>query len=241
MNISVLIQGDTGTGKTFSACNLDKTAVILNVERKPLPFKNKGGIHVLNIKNPLHVYHIFKAFSADKDEIEKHKKDKEFALVYDALIKKGIEIDKIKTILLDSFSAWQLDYLYVLRHSGINGYDLWAKYAEGIRNLFIRMKDMEDKIVYLFGHTEKIDNNGEIMEVSKIKGKEWEGVVEREFTIVLYSLCLMNNGEPNYYFLTNRDGSSKPAKSPYGLFDSKLIPNDLSFVNQKIIEFYELQ
>jgi len=48
-------------------------------------------------------------------------------------------------------------------------------------------------------------------------------------------------GEDNntsYYFSTQTDGSST-AKSPKGMFEEKLIPNDLSLVAESINSYYQ--
>lgn len=62
--------------------------------------------------------------------------------------------------------------------------------------------------------------------------------LEGLFTVVLYSK--VERGTDNkmkYQFVTNNDGQF-PAKSPVGMFKEMYIPNDLSYVSQKIEEFY---
>jgi hypothetical protein len=53
------------------------------------------------------------------------------------------------------------------------------------------------------------------------------------FTTVLHSIV----GEGKYKFLTQNDGFHI-AKSPMGMFENNIIDNDLSFVKQKMFEYY---
>lgn len=62
--------------------------------------------------------------------------------------------------------------------------------------------------------------------------------LEGLFTLVLYTKVEADPKEGNkYYFQTQTDGTNT-AKSPRGMFDSLLIPNDLQFVLNQI-EKYE--
>ena len=68
--------------------------------------------------------------------------------------------------------------------------------------------------------------------------KEWEGFIEKEFTIVLYTDRKLNDQKKvEAWFDLALENSS--AKCPPDIFgeDVTKIPNDCAFVQQKILEF----
>jgi len=68
--------------------------------------------------------------------------------------------------------------------------------------------------------------------------KEWEGLIEKEFTIVLYADNKVDDkGKPNYYFNLFQENSS--TKCPPDIFGAEVlvIPNDSNYVLDKILEF----
>jgi len=90
-------------------------------------------------------------------------------------------------------------------------------------------------IIFLF-HDETLET-GE----RKIKtiGKMLDSKITLEglFTVVLYTKVVHDNKLGNkYYFQTQTDGDNT-AKSPKGMFEEKLIPNDLNLVIQGIIQY----
>jgi hypothetical protein len=63
-------------------------------------------------------------------------------------------------------------------------------------------------------------------------------VLEGLFTICLYThIDEDKDGKPTYNFVTNRY-HMYPAKSPMGMFDDTLIPNDLNAVCETIDAYY---
>lgn len=68
--------------------------------------------------------------------------------------------------------------------------------------------------------------------------KEWEGVVEKEFTVVLYGDNKFgDSGKPEYFLRLAEENTS--AKCPPDLFgeDVLKIPNDVQLILDKIHEF----
>lgn len=61
------------------------------------------------------------------------------------------------------------------------------------------------------------------------------------FTVVLYTTTKTNMQGTTYHFVTNKHiddrGIHIMAKSPVGMFDDKLIPNDLGLVVRTIEEY----
>jgi hypothetical protein len=72
----------------------------------------------------------------------------------------------------------------------------------------------------------------------RVKGKEWEGLCEKEFTVVLYADNKFNEkGLPEYYFNAVQENTS--AKCPPDLLGDGVIKieNDCNLILEKIIEF----
>ena len=79
---------------------------------------------------------------------------------------------------------------------------------------------------------------GSMEKRAKVKGKEWEGIVEKEFTIVLFGdNKFLENGKPEYFFKLVEEGTS--AKCPPDIFGEGVykIPNDVKLIVDKIHEF----
>jgi len=205
----VLLLGPPGKGKTSSFRNVNpKTFGFINVENKPLPFKNN-----------------FVHESRPKDRVELNN-----ALVSYA---KNPEIEAIG---IDSFSAYT-DMLMADARATKKGYEIFNFYNEELAKFFTLIKKI-NKEVYLTAHYEILGMEGNLEKRAKVKGKEWEGVVEKEFTIVLIADNKFNEaGKPEYFFKLAEENTS--AKCPPGIFgeDVYKIPNDINEVHKAIIEF----
>lgn len=205
----IFIVSQSGKGKTYSFRNMNPdTTGFLNVEDKPLPFKNKFKYHV-RCKNTM--------------EVKKALKD--FA-----------ENPEITSIVVDSFSAY-VELLLGESRVGKKGFDVWNAYNEGIGALLGYIKSIQ-KEVFITGHYEILGIEGNQEKRIKVKGKEFEGLVEKEFTVVLYADNKFNDkGIPEYFFVTCGEGLS--AKCPPDLLGTNVnkFPNDCAEVMKKIEEF----
>ncbi|HEY8361777.1 MAG TPA: AAA family ATPase [Tissierellaceae bacterium] len=205
----ILLVGSSGKGKTYSFRNLDpNTTGFINIEDKPLPFPNK-----------------FKYHSRPKNTVEVKKALKEYA-----------ENAEIKCICVDSFSAY-VDLLLQECRLSKKGFDIWNLYNEEIGKLFAFIKSIE-KEVFITTHYEILGIEGNMEKRAKVKGKEWEGVIEKEFTIVLYSDSKINDkGVPEYFYHSFLEGTS--AKCPPGILGEGVfkIENDVNIILDKIKEF----
>lgn len=206
----VLLVGMSGKGKTYTFRNLDpNTTGFINVENKPLPFKN-------NFK------HYIKAPN--------------YVDAYKALIEYGKD-PEITSIVFDSFGAYMESVLSEARKTKKN-FDVWNMYNEEIGKLFDMVKRVP-KHIFISAHYEILGIEGNMEKRVKIKGKEWEGQVEKEFTIVLYadSVLDMKLGRPEYFYHLYLDNAS--AKCPPDIFggESFKIPNDAKIMLDKINEF----
>jgi len=203
----ILLVSQSGKGKTFSARNLDrKTTGFINVENKPLPFKGS---------------------------FENHIRCNSYTEAYSALIEYA-KNPNIKQIFFDSFSAY-VDLLLLECRKTKKGFDVWNLYAEEIGKLLNLIKRIP-KEVYVTAHYEVLSPEGTQERRVKVKGKEWEGVIEKEFTIVLYADRKINEKkEVEAWFDTVLEGSS--AKCPPDLLNSHRTDNDCDMIQKAILEY----
>ena len=90
----------------------------------------------------------------------------------------------------------------------------------------------DDKIIYFIGHSAQADDGSEHF---KTIGKMLDNYVtlEGKFSIVLKTV--VNDGQ---YFFSTRNNGMDTVKTPIGMFDSEMIPNDLAMVDKVIREYY---
>ena len=205
----VLLVGASGKGKTYSARNLNpETTGFINVENKPLPFKNKFKYHARTI-----------TIQDVKDKLKEYANNPE-----------------IECIFFDSLSAY-VDLLLTNARATKKGFDIWNFYNEEIGKLLNYIKTIK-KEVFVTAHYEWIQDEGGAKERrTKVKGKEWEGVIEKEFSVVLYVDNKFDGKTPTYQFNTIMENSS--AKCPPDIFGSEasIIQNDCLVVLEAIKEF----
>lgn len=204
----VCMASQPGKGKTYSFRNMDPvTTGFINAENKPLPFEKSFKHHA----RP-------KKFSGVLQAIEDYNKNPE-----------------ITCTVLDSLSS-AFDMLLEEMRANFRGFDVWDNYNRGITKLLNLIKSVE-KEMFVTAHYEIVNIDGEPEKRVKTKGKEWEGVIEKEFTLVLYADNKFENEKPRYFFKLASEGTS--AKCPPGIFGDGvyIIPNDSKIVLDKVIEF----
>lgn len=204
----VLIVGASGMGKTYSFRNLNETTTgFINVEDKPIPFKKKFSYHA-KPQNAPSVIAALEAFAKNAE---------------------------IELIVLDSFSAY-VELLLSLCRKDKKNFDVWNMYNDEIGKFFKLLKSIKKEVI-ITSHYEILNIEGEAAKRVKVKGKEWEGLIEKEFTVVLYAENkYLDNDKFEYYFRLR--GENLSAKCPPDIFgDVSKIPNDCEFVYKKILEF----
>ncbi len=207
----ILIVGPSGKGKTFTFRTLDpETTGYVNVENKPLPFKNEYKYHT-------------KCTTLGQAK---------------STLKEYAENPKITAIVFDSFSAY-VDLLLSEARKSKKGFEIWNYYNEEIGKILNYIKTIE-KEVMVTAHYEWLQDEGGTKERrTKVKGKEWEGLIEKEFTIVMYADDKFNRDtkRPDYYLSTYEEKSS--CKCPPGIFegDPLSIPNDGKYIIDSIVKF----
>ncbi len=205
----ILELAQSGCGKTYSNRNMNPdTTGFINVENKPLPFKNKFKHHV---------------------------RPESYSDVLAAIIEYA-KNPEITCIVIDSFSAY-VDLLLADCRKTKKGFDIWNLYNEEIGKFLQYVKKCQ-KEVFVTGHYEILGIEGNQEKRCKVKGKEWEGFIEKEFTIVLYGDRRFDKDKkPSYTFNLVEEGTS--AKCPPDIFGSEVfrVENDNKLIFDKIQEF----
>ena len=212
----IAIVGHSGSGKSTSLRNLDpKTTYILDLERKGFPFRNASRFNIIPVEN---------------------------ANAFPRMLEKVLKEDDCETVVVESFTKY-VEQVNTLATNSFKGYDIWSFYNRTIRNMLDSIKN--DKATIIFTAVDDIVKIPQITggESShrrvKVQGKVHEGAVEKEFLMVLFTEVRKNEKteEMEYFFQTNTDGVTS-AKTPMGMFDKQLIPNDIVTVLEKAEEYY---
>ena len=212
MSYATLILGESGTGKTCSLRNLDPSqCLLIQPVRKPLPFRANGWKEIAQKNDGGNVY-----VPSDMTRI---------APAMYRCAAPIVIVDDYQYVLASMFMARRTENGFQ-KFSDIGGigYDI-AKAASELA---------PDKRVYILAHTQT-DENGR----TKIKtiGKLLDEKITLEglFTTVLRTVV---DGE-NYYFSTRNNGFDT-VKSPMGMFEDALIPNDIALVDTTICDYYDI-
>jgi len=223
---NVLIIGPSGTGKSTSHENLPtESSVIFNTENKRLPFKKNG----LTIQGTLNTFE-----EPDHRILIGNPKDSKV----EGFLQRALKAPKIEVISIDSFTSWYESLLAYCKKEHKN-YEIYNHFNDEVARLMNLLKiKNKNKIVFMTGIPENVDGVEGLSERRlKVTGKQWEGLIEKEFTIVLYTRVRVVDGTTGYFFETQTDGITS-AKSPKGMFKDRFIPNDLNIVVKAIKEYY---
>ena len=192
--------GMPGRGKTMAFRNMNpETTGYINMESKPLPYLNK-----------------YKHYCTPNNWQEAYQKLIEYAKNKD-----------IEQVVFDSFSSYVDSLLKTARETKKN-FEVWNLYNEEIGNLLYIFKKYP-KFLFVTAHYEWVQNeSGAIEKRIKVKGKEWEGMIEKEFTIVHYADIRVLNGKREYLLEIQCDGKNSTKTPPMFLSseEQNTIEND---------------
>ncbi|KYC52649.1 MAG: hypothetical protein AMQ22_00699 [Candidatus Methanofastidiosum methylothiophilum] len=218
MSQIIVIYGESGTGKSTSIRTLDqKETFIINVIGKPLPFKGWKNQYTLRTKE-----------TGGNMLISDNSQN-----IVSILTNIDKKMPEIKNIIIDDFQYTMGNEF--MRRATEKGYEKFTQIGQNAWNIINQAIALRDDIKVFFLTHSDTDEFGR----SKIKtiGKMLDDkiCIAGMFTIVLYSTIL----DDRYVFLTQSTQSAM-AKSPLGMFDDKVIDNDLSYVISKMNE-YEIE
>ena len=150
-----------------------------------------------------------------------------------AQILKAIAGTKKKTIVIDD--AGYLLTNEFMNKSSVKGYDKYNEMANNFFNLINGIKNLEGgKTVYLIMH-EDIDEFGNVKPKTIGKLLDDKVNIQGMFTICIRSM--FDNG--NYIFRLKTNGQDC-VKTPFGMFESDTMENDLKEFDKVVREYYEL-
>lgn len=215
MSLPVLVIGESGNGKTFSLRNFNPEEVgVISIYKGRLFFPADMPAHGMKCVKP---------------PKELAKDQKSYAQVHKAIYawvemvikkspKKVIVVDDSQYLMANEFTDRAME----------KGYDKFTEIAVNFKHLIDSVNDLEDedKIVYFLNHSESVGEKCKIKTIGKMLDEKI--TVEGMFDIVLY--C------ENFKFYTQSNNMST-AKTPFGMFDSVEIDNDLKFVDEQIRKY----
>jgi hypothetical protein len=218
----VFLVGKSGMGKSTSLRKLDeKETYIINTDQKALPFKRFAEKY--NDKNAN-----YSKTSKVEDVI--------------GILKACHKNDKIKTIVIDTWSRIMTDAVMDPNFRASKGFEKWTKMSGGQYDLLniINEKLRDDVIVYLMAHPEThYDESGFAAERIAVQGKQLEKFAPESFSsIVLYAEVKKVPGQPNRHIFRTVSSGSDTCKTPLEMFEEEEIDNDLTVVNSAIREYY---
>jgi hypothetical protein len=215
------IVGATGTGKSTSIKHLNpEETYIINVAKKELPFKGSE-----------------KLYNAEKRNYKEVDDANEITRLLKTISEKAPHIKNI--IIEDSNYIMGFNLVSKATEIGFTKFTIMARDMVELLREARRLRD--DLKVFYFSHPETVEDGGEIVGYKiKTAGKMIDNqiVLEGLLTVCLYTHVEENkDGSMTYSFITNRF-KKYPAKSPDGMFEEVKIPNNLSYVCEKLDEYY---
>lgn len=231
---AIAVVGDSGSGKSTSVgTNLElgikglehSETFIINVKGKPLPMRGwRSKYTPIDINTPPTTGNYLATTDA--------------ALIIKTLQFINSSRPDIKNVVLDdSQYIMSEEFMANALKSGYDKFNKMAKNMYDIINTGINMKD--DINFIILTHDDEEEGKTKI----KTLGKMLDDKVNLAglFTVVLYTTTKTNTTGTTYHFVTNKHiddrGIHVMAKSPAGMFEDKIIPNDLGLVLDKIEEY----
>lgn len=216
MNNSVLILGDSGTGKSTSIRTLPpEETFVLNVIGKPLPFRGSAKKYTqLSPDGSTGNFYC----TDDANTIKR---------IINLVNKKRPEI---KYLVLDDFGYVTMNAF--MRRALLKGYDRFSEIASEFNTAMEMINQLRDDLFcFAMMHIET-DKQG------KTKPKTVGNMIDQYINIEGKFTCVLHTAVVDgcYKFITNNDGIHT-AKTPLGLFNTQLIDNDLMSVVNAINEY----
>lgn len=212
----VAIVGPSGAGKSYLSKTANhETTGYVNIERKPLPFKQLKPFK--HMGQP-------KTWSAFMKNIKDYGDNPE-----------------ITQMIIDS-QTMAFNILHKEMGQNFTGYDVYKQYNRQVYEYLELIKNIQKDIIVL-SHDEiiKLDEGSKVKRMST-HGKEFEGKIEQHYAIILYTGTRIKDNKPEYYLKTFEVDTS--TKVPEDLFVGTKgeqlmeIPNDAEYIFNAIEKYY---
>ena len=214
----ILIEGQPGVGKSRSLINLDpKKTLVIKPNNKDLPFA--GGRANYKV--------------GDNVVVTSEIKD------IQGIILKANDGERFNVIVIEDLTHFMSKRM--MRESGDKGYEKWTRLAVDVFDSFLEIeaKLRPNLYVLVIAHTQMHkDVNGNQTFVLQTPGQLLDSQIKipSYFTYVFHADVEEGESGINYYFLTNRDGTGREAKSPEGCLELRE-PNDCQYIIDKIDKY----
>lgn len=216
MNNSILILGDSGTGKSTSIRTLPpEQTFILNIIGKPLPFRGSMKKYTrLSPDGKTGNYYC----SDDANTIKR---------IINLVNTKRPEI---KYLILDDFGYVTMNAF--MKRALLKGYDRFSEIASEFNTAMELVNQLRDDLFcFVMMHIET-DKQGKTKPKTVGNMVDQYIVVEGKFTQIFHTVVV----DGTYKFLTKNDGIHM-AKTSLDLFDTLTIDNDLLMIANRINEY----
>lgn len=213
MSTATMILGESGTGKSTSMRSMIAAdTLLIQTVRKPLPFR-----------------------SADWKRFDKQTCPGGNIFVTDnaATICKLMHGTKRPVIVIDDFQ-YLLANEY-MRRSEEKGFEKFSDIGRHAWDVLTAASSLPDHVrVYILAHTQTDD-------FGRVKAKTIGKLLDEKITVEgMFSIVLRTQVRDGEYLFATRNNGQDTVKSPIGLFDAELIPNDLAAVDAAICDYYDL-
>jgi hypothetical protein len=218
MSTSILIYGESGTGKSTSIKNLsqEETFIIAAIN-KPLPFRGWRTKYIPVEMQPSGRYNYKTGNYLINDG----------ANIIIATLNAISECrPEIKNIIIDDFQ-YIMSNQY-MRRATEKGWEKFTDIGESTWRVMAQSSQLRSDLkVFFLAHSDTQGGKTKLKTIGKMLDEKV--CIEGMFTIVLHSTIV----ESRYVFLTQNNGNSI-AKSPQGMFETFAVPNDLSSIIENI-------
>lgn len=212
MGIPVMVLGESGTGKTTSLRNVNPDeSFLVQAVRKPLPFRNKWK-------------------QLDQSTMQGHIIHSDNCAFISEVIDKASSLGRNK-VFIDDFQYIMANEF--MRRSQETGFTKFTEIAKHVWELILSATNAAPEVnVYFLAHTETNESG-------KIKAKTIGKLLDEKITLEgLFTIVLRSVVDDGKYLFSTQNSGMDTVKSPMGMFETRLIENDLNTVDQTIRKYF---